>query len=136
MGELGDSKIETESFTDLKDQKTFTDRTDTLHHDVTDTTTYNNVTDTTTYDDVTDELDYGHTIKTEFNSKHKTTYDVDDVQTFDTTDTERITLERHANIGVTTTTKLLTEYVDYAEYFNYVDVVAKDLMNAFTLGVY
>ena len=127
IGDLADSKIETESFTNLRDQKTFTDREDSIHHDVTDTTTYN---------DVTDELEHGEKVENKYLSKHRTTYDVDDVQTFDTVDTERISLERHGNIGVTTTTKLLSEYVDYAEYFNYVDIVAKDLIEAFTLGVY
>lgn len=127
QGELGSAKRETETYTNLKDEKTFTDREDSVHHDVTDTTTYNNVRD---------EMNFDSTQSTQYLSRHKTTYDVDDVQTFDTIDTERITLERHGNIGVTTTTKLLTELVDYAQYFNYVDIVAKDLINAICEGVY
>lgn len=127
ISELGSSKRETETYTNLKDEKTFTDREDSVHHDVTDTTTYNNVKD---------EMNYNSSQSTLYLSNHKTTYDVDDVQTFDTIDTERITLERHGNIGITTTTKLLSELVDYAQYFNYVDIVAKDLINAICEGVY
>lgn len=127
VGALGSAKRETETYTNLKDEKTFTDREDGVHHDVTDTTTYNNVRD---------EINFDSTQSTEYLSNHRTTYDVDDVQTFDTIDTERITLERHGNIGVTTTTKLLSELVDYAQYFNYVDIVAKDLINAICEGVY
>ena len=92
--------------------------TDTTTHGKTDTTTYNN-TDTQNY-----------------NSTDTTTYNSSNTETLDTLDTERTIHERHGNIGVTTTTKLLTELVDYAEYFNYVDIVAKDLINAICEGVY
>lgn len=136
VGELGTSKKETETFTNLKDEKTFTNRQDQTQHNTTDTTTYNNVKDETTYDDVTDEMAYDSTTKTEYLSKHKTSYDITDKQEIDTEDNETIEVERHGNIGVTTTTKLLTELVDYAQYFNYIDIVAKDLINAICEGVY
>ena len=92
--------------------------TDTTTHGKTDTTTYNN-TDTQNY-----------------NSTDTTTYNSSNTETLDTIDTERTIHERHGNIGVTTTTKLLTELSDYAQYFNYVDIVAKDLINAICEGVY
>lgn len=135
-GDIENSLIETNVYNDVKDEKTFTNRQDSVHHDVTDTTNYNNVKDATSYNNYKDETAFGQTVKNEYLSKHKTTYDIDDVQTFDTIDTERITLERHGNIGVTTTTKLLSELVDYSQYFNYVDIVAKDLINAICEGVY
>lgn len=135
-GTLANSKMENETFTNLKDEKTFTDRQDSVHHDVTDTTTYHDVKDKTTYNNVKDEVGYGHTTKTEYLSKHKTSYDIDDVQTFDTVDTERTKYERHGNIGVTTTTQLLSEYVEYAKLIDFVDIVAKDILEVITVGVY
>jgi hypothetical protein len=50
-------------------------------------------------------------------------------------DTERISKERHGNIGVTTTTKLLSEFREYVN-FNIMDIVAKDIVNTITEGVY
>lgn len=92
--------------------------TDTTTHGKTDTTTYNN-TDTQNY-----------------NSKDKTTYNSSNTETIDTLDTERTTYERHGNIGVTTTTQLLTEFVEYAKLVDFVDIVARDILETITMGVY
>lgn len=84
--------------------------TDRLTHDVTDLTT-NNTTDTDTKDiDIT------------------TTYNNNDTMTRDLLDTERIILERHGNIGVTTTTKLLTEFREYVN-IRVINIIAKDIAN-------
>ena len=106
--------IETKNLTNLQTNA----NTDTTTHGKTNTNTR----------DATDTQNY--------NSTDTTTYNSSNTETIDTVDTERTTLERHGNIGVTTTTKLLTELVDYAQYFNYVDIVSKDLINAICEGVY
>ena len=71
-------------------------------------------------------------------STSETTYNTKDENTRNLKDVERIVLERHGNIGVTTTTKLLTEFVDYAslDLTQFLDVVAKDVVNSFTYMVY
>lgn len=106
--------IETKNLTDLQTNA----NTDTITHGKTDTTTYNN-TDTQNY-----------------NSKDKTTYNSSNTETFDTLDTERTLHERHGNIGVTTTTALLTEYVEYAKLVDFVYIVAKDILELITLNTY
>ena len=95
-----------------------------------DTTTYNQVKDETTFDNREDVTERDLTDTTEYNSA--------DTETRNLTDTEKIVIEKHGNIGVTTTTKLLTEFVDYAEnpLTHFVDVVARDCVNSFTFMVY
>lgn len=91
--------------------------TDRLTHDVTDLTT-TNTTDTDTKDiDIT------------------TTYNNNDTMTRDLLDTERILLERHGNIGVTTTTKLLTEFREYVN-INLLKIIVHDIANYIGEGVY
>ena len=91
--------------------------TDKLTHDVTDLTT-NNTTDTDTKDiDIT------------------TTYNNNDTMTRELLDTERIMLKRQGNIGVTTTTKLLTEFREYVN-LNLGKVIAHDIANDISEGVY
>ena len=70
-----------------------------------------------------------------YNSSNTETRNLSDLETRDLLDTERIILERHGNIGVTTTTKLLQEFRDYVN-FNVVDIIAKDIVNSITEGVY
>ena len=110
--------VETEHYTNLADVKNYTNRSDTLQHGKTETTTHN-TTDTKT-----------------FNSTDTTKYNSSNTETLDTIDTERISLTRQGNIGVTTTTKLLTEYWDFALYTNFIDTVVKDCLESFTLIVY
>lgn len=131
---IPDGEIDTETYSNLTDSKAFNQRqdqvtknlsnqqtnanTDTITHGKTDTTTFNN-TDTQNY-----------------NSKDKTTYNSSNTETIDTLDTERTTHERHGNIGVTTTTQLLTEYVEYSKLVDFVDIVARDILETITMGVY
>lgn len=63
------------------------------------------------------------------------TRDLTNLMTRDLLDTERIIFERHGNIGVTTTTKLLTEFREYV-FFNFLDLVAHDVVNCIAYGVY
>lgn len=55
-------------------------------------------------------------------------YDSSNTLTLDTIDTERTEHKRQGNIGVTTTTKLLTEYVDFAEYVDFVKTISHDIV--------
>lgn len=87
--------------------------TETTEHTGDDTTTHTG-DDTTTHTGTIEN-------KTEYDSFTKTD--------IDTTDTERIEHVRQGNIGVTTTTKLLTEYVDFANYFNFIDTVCHDIVS-------
>lgn len=130
VGDLGDSRIETETYTNLKDEKTFTDRTDTIHHDVSDTTSFDAYKETTTYQNVKDEMNYGSTVKNQYYGKHTTTYD--------TVDTERTTYERHGNIGVTKSTELLESLADMTQnpLFDFTKIVARDIMNEICNAVY
>ena len=99
-------------------------------------TTYDSITDTKTFAEREDALVHGKSETTTYNNTDTTKYNSSNTETLDTIDTERTTHERHGNIGVTTTTKLLTEYVDYAQYFDFVDIVARDCIESFTMGVY
>lgn len=131
---IPDGEIETETYTNLADVKTFNQRQDQVTKNLSNLQTNAN-TDTTTHGK-SDTTTHNTTDKQNYNSTDTTTYNSNNTETIDTLDTERTTHERHGNIGLTTTTQLLTEYVDYAQYFNYVDIVAKDLINAICEGVY
>ena len=115
--------FDSSSFYDVeKKETTPTNREDTL--------TYNNVKDEKTFTDREDVRENDLSDTTEYNSA--------DTETRNLTDTERIVVERHGNIGVTTTTRLLTEFTDYADnpLTHFVDVVARDCVNSFTFMVY
>ena len=131
---IPDGEIDTETYTNLADVKTFNQRQDQVTKNLSNLQTNAN-TDTTTHGK-TDTTTFNNTDTQNYNSKDKTTYNSSNTETIDTLDTERTTVERHGNIGVTTTTKLLSELVDYSQYFNYVDIIAKDLINAICEGVY
>lgn len=70
------------------------------------------------------------------NNTSETTYNTEDKNTRNLKDVEKIVIERHGNIGVTTTTKLLTEFVEFADLVKFVDIVARDVVNSFTYMVY
>ena len=70
-----------------------------------------------------------------FNDTATETKNLQSLTTRDLLDTERIILERHGNIGITTTTKLLTEFREYV-LFNFCELVAHDVVNAISYGVY
>lgn len=129
-----DKETETETFNNYNDVKTFTNRQNQETKNLTTTQTNNN-SDTTTYNSTTTETK-NLAIDEDKTYDRTTEYDSSDTQTFDTIDTERVTHERHGNIGVTTTTKLLTEYWDMAMYMDFVDAVCKDCLASFTIGVY
>ena len=93
--------------------------TDTLTHNVTDMETLN------TQD--AREIENDETVT--HNTTDTTTHNTTDTNTLDTIDTERIEHTRQGNIGVTTTTKLLTEYVDFAKYIDFVYEIAHDIVS-------
>lgn len=64
-----------------------------------------------------------------------TVYNSSDTETRDLSDVEQIIVERHGNIGVTTTTKLLTEFREYVT-FNLLDIIANDIVKEISKGVY
>lgn len=98
---------------------------DTIEHDNDVTTTYN-TTDTTTR---------GASSSNVVDRSNVLTHNTDDTETRDLLDTERITHKRTGNIGVTTTTKLLTEFREYSK-FDIVEIVAHDIVNSIAESVY
>lgn len=70
-----------------------------------------------------------------YNTEDKTVYNSNDLMTRDLGETETITITRSGNIGVTTTTKLLSEYRDYVD-FNLLKIIAHDISNYISEGVY
>lgn len=131
---IPDGEIDTETYSNLADVKTFNQRQDQVTKNLSNLQTNAN-TDTTTHGK-SDTTTHNTTDKQNYNSTDTTTYNSNNTETIDTLDTERTLHERHGNIGVTTTTQLLTEYVDYAQLVNYIDIVAKDLINAITYITY
>ena len=98
-----------------------TNRTDThTYNSVADATSFNNRKDTRTYNQVKDKTDYNST----------------DTETRNLHDKEVTIYERHGNIGVVSTVKLLQEYVELAEQLNFTATVARDIVNAITYMVY
>lgn len=131
---IPDGEIDTETYTNLADVKTYNQRQDQTTKNLSNLQTNAN-SDTTTHGK-SDTTTHNTTDKQNYNSTDTTTYNSNNTETIDTLDTERTVHERHGNIGVTTTTKLLTELVDYSQYFNYINIVAKDLINAITCITY
>ena len=105
--------------------------TDTLN--TTDTTTHN-TTDTLTHN-TTDTLTHNTTDTTTHNTTDTLTHDTVNNNERDLLDTETIRVTRQGNIGVTTTTKLLTEFREYAD-FSFIDIVARDIVNTITFMTY
>ena len=125
---------ETTQYDNVTDTET-KDLTDTLTHNTTDTVTHN-TTDNTTYnitDTETLDTQDARTIENNETTTHNTTntvtHNTTDALTLDTIDTERIEHVRQGNIGVTSATKLLTEYVDFANYFNFIDTICHDIVS-------
>lgn len=101
--------------------ETPTNRDETLtYNDVKDETSFTDRVDTKTYNDVKDKTDYNST-NTETRNLH---------------DREVTVYERHGNIGVVSTVKLLQEYVELAEQLNFTATVAADIVNSITYMVY
>lgn len=90
----------------------------------------NDATETTKHTgDDTNKITGDDTILHTGTITNKTDYDSYTKTDIDTVDTERIEHVRQGNIGVTTTTKLLTEYVDFANYFNFIDTICHDIVS-------
>lgn len=102
------------------------------------TTTPNNATDTHTYNQVADTLSFTNRTDTHtYNQvKDKTDYNSTDTETRNLHDAELTIYERHGNIGVVSTVKLLQEYVELAEQLNFTAIVASDIVNSITYMVY
>ena len=97
-----------------------------------------NKDETLTYNNVKDETEFTDRIDTHtYNSvKDKTDYNSTDTETRNLHDKEITIYERHGNIGVVSTVKLLQEYVELAEQLNFTATVAADIVNAITYMVY
>ena len=113
------------------DSPTFYDaeKVTTTPNQATDTKTYNQVTDTAAFNNRTDT----HTYNT---VKDKTDYNNTNVNTRNLQDVEKTIYTRHGNIGVVSTVSLLKEYVELAEQINFLDIVAKDVVNSITYMTY
>lgn len=133
-GNETDTKSGTTTETTAKtsyDSDTFydTERVTTAPNQATDTHTFNNVTDTQSYNDRTDTHTYNQVKdKTEYNNTNTNTRNLQDV--------ERTVLIRHGNIGVVSTVKLLQEYIQLAEEVNFLDIVARDVVNSISYLTY
>lgn len=93
------------------------------------TTQYNNVKDETSFTGRKDT----HTYNT---VKDKTDYDSTNTNTRNLQDVERTVYIRHGNIGVVSTVKLLQEYIQLAEEVNFLDIVARDVVNSISYLTY
>lgn len=137
---VSDIDIDERHVIDESDVTTFNDTTTETKNLQTQTTFNDTMTETKNLSDArtlnlseTNERDISNT--TTHNTTDTDTKNLQNLTTRDLLDTERIILERHGNIGITTTTKLLTEFREYVE-FNFLDKVAHDVVNAISYGVY
>lgn len=128
------NRSDTKSFTNRYDEKSFTNRKD--------TTSFTNREDERTLDltheqsyDSSVELAHDTTNQTTFDTSNETTYASQLLKTLNLNDEELQMVIRQGNIGVTTTTKLLTEFREYIN-INVVDIIAKDIIKSVTMGVY
>ena len=92
-----------------------------------DTESFNQRKDKRTYNSVKDKVDYNSTNEMEFNSSLEKLLNLKDKDLF--------MQIKQGNIGVTETTTLLNHFRDYVNY-RVVDIIAKDLIDAITEGVY
>lgn len=92
-------------------------------------------TDTDTTYNTTDTLTHNTTDTLVHNTTDTLTHDTNNMNERDLTDNETIKITRQGNIGVTTTTKLLTEFREYAD-FNFINIVATDIVNSITFMTY
>lgn len=99
-------------------------------------TQYANLTDSKVFANRQDSLQYGKVDTMLHNTQDEQSYASTNTETLDTVDTERITHERHGNIGVTKSTELIQSYWDTARYMDFVNRVCLDVLESFTMGVY
>ena len=92
-----------------------------------DTESFNQRKDKRTYNSLKDKVDYNSTNEMEFNSSLEKLLNLKDKDLF--------MQIKQGNIGVTETTTLLNHFRDYVN-FKVVDIIAKDLIDAITEGVY
>lgn len=116
---------EVESFTNRKDTRTYTDLEDELSFtNRKDTTTFSNRKDTTTYNNITDQTTYGGT----------TTHNIDESQTFNTTDSTTSTIS--GNIGTTTSQTMLEQEFEIIKKLDLIDYIATDWHQEFNMMIY
>lgn len=115
--------------------------TDAVSHNTTDTMTYNTQNteahdkeDTTTFN-TQDQVTHNTTDQLTHNTTDQLTHNTTDETTRDLIDTEEILVRRFGNIGVTKSTDLLESFRQYVTY-NVMDVVARDIADAISEGVY
>lgn len=122
---MGEQTVESGLAANNADTLSYNNRSDATAHTGTDTRRFNN-TDATTLN-LQDQTTY--------NSTDQLTHNTTDTTTKDLLDTERIILERHGNIGITQSTQLLESFRRFVEY-NLIDIIAHDIVNYISLGVY
>lgn len=126
------------------------DRADTLSKTGTETTSFNNRQDQTTYN-TTDRITHDNEVTTTHNTQDQLTHNTTDQLTHNTTDqlthnttdlesrdlldTEHILHRRYGNIGITMSTQLLESFRNFVNY-NLIDIVAHDIVNYISEGVY
>ena len=128
---------DSETFNQYADTTEFQSREKRNNINTTDTTQYGK-TETKRFDEYEEKQNYDSSNTLSFtNREDEQNYDSYSELSFDDRkDRETTTYERHGNIGVTTTTQLLTEYVEYAKLVDFVDIVARDILETITMGVY
>lgn len=102
---------------------------DTTSNSGSDTTTGQQTTYDTTFLD-TDKSTLSHGLESE------TAYDSTNTETKDLLDTERITLERHGNIGVTKSSELLADTVDLYQGMDIWKWITEDICNQISYALY
>lgn len=119
----------TEDYDDLLDEKTYIDRIDSKSYtNREDETSFANRSDTKSFNNRSDVRSFD-------NRSDETSYNSSNTETRDLLDTERITKIRSGNIGVTKSTDLIQSFRDILD-FNVLDIVAHDIVNCITEGVY
>lgn len=121
---LSKTGTETTSFNNRQDQTTY-NTTDTITHDNEVTTTHN----------TQDQLTHNTTDQLTHNTTDQLTHNTSDLESRDLLDTEHILYRRYGNIGITMSTQLLESFRNFVNY-RIIDVVAADIAEALTQGVY
>lgn len=123
---------ETTAFNSRQDQTTY-NTTDTIDHD-NDVTVTHNTQDQLTLN-TTDTLTHNTTDQLTHNTTDQLTHNTTDLESRDLLDTEHILHRRYGNIGITMSTQLLESFRNFVNY-RIIDVVAADIAEALTQGVY
>lgn len=135
----------TETYTNLDDEKIYTNRTDEKSfNNRMDEKTYTNRKDEKSYTNRSDDYTASGSNTRQFNdtdtqtnnNTDATTYNSKNTDTYDRLDTERITHTRTGNIGVTKSTDLLLSLIDLANAADFIDQVARDVLEVITISVY